>query len=361
MNTPTPVTLRSVALVAKSSLSTVSLALRNDPRLTVQTRERIQKIAKALGYRPNLIFSAMMMRNRQKRSEANGDVIAYVSAFATEAKWRRMFPQPEIFAGAQKRAAALNFRIEPFFYIEQGLSEERLQQVLLARGIRGLIVAPFPNPEAELPLDWSHFASATIGYTLRVPMLHRVTADHFYNMRLAFVAAREAGYRRIGCVLPKAISRRIEQLWAAGATHSEEDDLKFDSKHVPSLVMEPDLLTPASVLAWYRQHRPDFVVTRVNRANNDVAAWLREKLGRRCPPCAELSLAGRSHYDCGVDEHPEIIGATAVDLVINQLQHNELGVPARPTLTLLPGEWRWLRPAAGQRRLSQRDYKGSNR
>lgn len=345
VNESTPVVLRSLARAAGVSVSTVSYALRNDPRLKPETCARIQALAQKLGYRPNPVFAAMMARNRRGRTAAGatGDVIAYVSGFATAAHWRRTFPQPEIFEGAKARAAALNFRLEPFFYMEEGWSGQRLQQVLLARGVRGLIVAPFPYPAAELNLDWGHFAPATIGYTLRAPMLPRVTTDHFYNIRLALGAARKAGFQRIGCVLPRAISRRIDQQWAAGLARFHEDEPGIES--VPPLVLEPNLLTAETVLAWQCEHRPDFVVTRTTRGN-DVAAWLRTGLGRRCPPCVELSLGGRSHYDGGVDEHAAQIGATAVDLVINQLQHNEFGLPAHPSLTLLPGEWRWLRMKA---------------
>lgn len=48
------VTIREVAKLASTSVSTVSLALRNSPKVTPETRNRIKKAAKKLGYSPNL-------------------------------------------------------------------------------------------------------------------------------------------------------------------------------------------------------------------------------------------------------------------------------------------------------------------
>lgn len=54
------VTIREVAKLAGTSVSTVSLALRDSPKVTSETRNRIKKIAKKLGYSPNL--AAQMLR-----------------------------------------------------------------------------------------------------------------------------------------------------------------------------------------------------------------------------------------------------------------------------------------------------------
>ncbi len=52
-------TLRTIAEVANVSIATVSLALNNDPRLSQATRERVQKIAKQLNYKPNINAQAL--------------------------------------------------------------------------------------------------------------------------------------------------------------------------------------------------------------------------------------------------------------------------------------------------------------
>jgi LacI family transcriptional regulator len=47
------VTLRQVAAAARCHYSTVSLALRDSPQLPRATRERVQAIARKLGYVPD--------------------------------------------------------------------------------------------------------------------------------------------------------------------------------------------------------------------------------------------------------------------------------------------------------------------
>ena len=55
-----PVTLQAIAARAGFSVSTVSLALRNDRRLRADTRATIQAVAKELGYRPNPLIAVLM-------------------------------------------------------------------------------------------------------------------------------------------------------------------------------------------------------------------------------------------------------------------------------------------------------------
>jgi LacI family transcriptional regulator len=43
---------------------TVSLALRNDPRITVETRDRVQALAKRAGYQPDPHVAELMGRLR---------------------------------------------------------------------------------------------------------------------------------------------------------------------------------------------------------------------------------------------------------------------------------------------------------
>lgn len=64
-------TLAELAREAGVNKSTVSRALRGDPTIGVQTRERIQKLAAALNYAPNA--------NAQRLNHARTDVLAFAS------------------------------------------------------------------------------------------------------------------------------------------------------------------------------------------------------------------------------------------------------------------------------------------
>lgn len=58
-------TLIDIARVCDVNISTVSRALNDDPRVRVDTKDRISKVAKRLGYRPNL--AARMLRAKKSR------------------------------------------------------------------------------------------------------------------------------------------------------------------------------------------------------------------------------------------------------------------------------------------------------
>ena len=52
--------MQDIAKAAGVGKATVSLALRNDPRLRPQTCRRIQKIARQMGYRTNATIASLM-------------------------------------------------------------------------------------------------------------------------------------------------------------------------------------------------------------------------------------------------------------------------------------------------------------
>lgn len=61
-----PVTLKQIALAANTSVSTVSMALSDHPHVSPTTKAEIRKIAKKMGYTPNLI--ARKLSSREKRT-----------------------------------------------------------------------------------------------------------------------------------------------------------------------------------------------------------------------------------------------------------------------------------------------------
>ena len=69
---PNP-TIRDLAREAGVSAATASLALRNDPRLRKDTCDKVQQVAKRLGYHPNALVSQLLAQNQHFRmSEALG-------------------------------------------------------------------------------------------------------------------------------------------------------------------------------------------------------------------------------------------------------------------------------------------------
>lgn len=60
-----PVTIKDIARAAGVSHTTVSRALKNHPRISVETRERIQQLAREMGYTPSAVAQSLLARRTQ--------------------------------------------------------------------------------------------------------------------------------------------------------------------------------------------------------------------------------------------------------------------------------------------------------
>ena len=78
MPRPRPVTLQDIARRAGVSKMTVSLALRGHPHAAAATRDRLRRLAKEMGYRPNPLVVANMTLLRAGRRSAYAGTIAFV-------------------------------------------------------------------------------------------------------------------------------------------------------------------------------------------------------------------------------------------------------------------------------------------
>jgi len=80
-------TLQDVATRVGVHRTTVSLALRDHPRIPAATRERVKTAAAKLGYRSNPLVSALMKSRRSGRAVKHV-ALAYVTNYPTRFGWR---------------------------------------------------------------------------------------------------------------------------------------------------------------------------------------------------------------------------------------------------------------------------------
>ena len=76
-------TVRMVEIAQRLGVasSTISRALRNDPRISLELRKRVRVAADELGYQPNPLVSALMANRRRRGSGGAVDVIALVTNY----------------------------------------------------------------------------------------------------------------------------------------------------------------------------------------------------------------------------------------------------------------------------------------
>ena len=71
MDSENKVTVRDIARECGVSATTVSLALRNHPRISKKTKEKVQAAARRMNYTGNPLVSALMTRLGQARKPAS--------------------------------------------------------------------------------------------------------------------------------------------------------------------------------------------------------------------------------------------------------------------------------------------------
>lgn len=313
--------------------STVSLAMRDHPRLSRETCARIQELARKLGYVPDPMLASLASYRHSLRPTAYNSTLGWVTAFPGRNDWRKIDIFKEQHAGATQRAGELGYRLEDFWLSEPGMTAARASQILSTRNLTGLIIAPLPKAGGTLRLHWQHFSAVAIGYSLGSPALHLVSANQYRCIRLALHELTRRGYRRIGLVMLKASDDRVDHNWLAG--YLVERHESPEPTWLPPLVLEA--WDQRRFSAWIRREKPEAIVTKLPQ----VLPALRS-LGLAVPGEVGLACLSDTHpgdEHTGVDENPRQVGAAAVDFVVGMLHRNERGVPALRYRLLIDGAW----------------------
>ena len=330
-----PVTLKEIATQAGVSVMTVSRALRNHPNISPATQQRVKAIAERLGYRPNPLVSALMTYRRAARPVRADLALGFLTDFPTHDGWRRVKLYKEIFEGAQTSADRHGFHLEEFWLREPGMTDARMSQILYTRNVGGAIIAPLPMAQGELKLDWDKLSAVTIGYSLTGPLLHRAVNHQFRSMRLALRQLRRLGYRRIGLALPASINDRVDHQWVGSFLGEQVDYPPAD--RVPYLALPDPEWNVANFGRWFREHRPDAIVTQ----SDELFDWIKE-LGRRVPDdvgIAHLNCSDTSGRVAGIYQNGPTVGAVAVEFLVGMVLRCERGVPALAHSVLVEGTW----------------------
>ncbi len=323
---PAPASIRSLARELGLSTATVSEALRDSPRVKPETKSRVIAAATAVGYHRNPLLGATFSALRQGRHQGFSGTLALVDCAPADGRTELMLFHREVARGAEARARELGFKTEVFWVgrAAPALSVTRLNSVLRARGIPGVIFLPFDQRQDFSGFDLESFAAVSMDHRLIKPRLHTIQPDHYLSMRRCLETLTERGYRRIGLCLEARKDERVDHKWSSGF-------ISFFRLSGRELVVPP-LIVPKldrKVFGrWFNRHRPDLVVAHEQAITNwleesgagvpDDVGFFRINVTERSKPCAGLNLL------------PEQLGATAVETVVGMLHRRETGAPRFP-------------------------------
>ena len=343
------VTLREVAAKAGVHHTTASRALKNDPRVQADTLAKIRSIAEEMGYMPDPMLASLNAYRHASRVSPYHGTIAWITNFPRRDGWRESSCYELYFQGAREQLMRHGYQLEEFWLRETDLSARRASQVLLHRGIRGLLICPLSISRGHLSLEWEKFSAVSFGYSLVRPKLHLFSAAHYRAMITAMRKLRAQGYRRIGLVTSHEMNERMDWIWTAAY---RADFPKALRGQIPPVCLLKAKARASSInldngfkpmfLKWFRTHKPDAIIT----PTIPVVEWLTEE-GYQVPKdvavvCASLHYEG---ITSGIVEASREIGCAAANFLVGMLQRGEYGIPTIPQRVLLEGTWYTAKPA----------------
>lgn len=325
--------IRRLASELQLSAATVSLALRDSPRVVPATRQRVLEAARRAGYRPNPLVRSVMAALRRSAQGSYQGLLAAIN-YSSEPKPRLRTFHQEVWRGAERRASELGYGLDLCWFGPNNLSLTRLNTVLATRNIQGVVVLPIAETLDLSALDWSGLAGVMMDYCLSRPALHAVLPDHHVSIFTALEQLVAMGYRRPGLVLDAARDARLRHKWTGGY-------YSFFRSHrvatcLPELLAQP--VDRATFLRWFDQHRPDVIIAHLQ---TEITAWLGERKCRVPEDVGFLQInwTERTGPCAALDLQPERLGVAAIESVVAQLQRQEQGIPDVPKTIALNAQW----------------------
>ena len=343
---------REIASMLGISQSTISLALRGSPSISADVRQKVQELTSKLGYHPNAYVNVLMTHIRSGKRIKDEGVIAMLID-APKEEWNRVQSFKIFHDRAIGRGEQLGFHVETFFLNTPGMDLEKIGKILHTRNIQGVIMAPPYRGNRAFNLHWDRYAAVGVGFGWEQQELDRVGFDTFQNYVEAFDQLWRLGYRRIGTVLESRFiegtrcglnsfpgyllcqqkiprERRIpifqKELRRNGKSqwgyHTGTSHLKADAVHC--------------FQKWMETWQPDALLTLVGEEQK----WL-DAINMSVPQDIGLACLAQpiNPAFAHMDERSDVVGATAVELVISKIARNEYGFSAHPKVTMVQGVW----------------------
>lgn len=324
--------LRDIAVEAKVCLMTVSLALRDSPKISPPTRTRIREIADRLGYHPDPELSRLMKHLRTSRTARGRTAIALLD-FYPEARFVENSYNRRIRSGATARAEQLGFSVSAVRGADYKCNLRQMLKVVRARGIEGIVLLP---SVIGLSLDasesWKGLSVVATSNSIFAPRFHNVVPHQFANMMRLLETIRKRGYQRVAAVFDEFFDERTAHNFTAA--------LDRNGHGARTLVIPAELSASAQtshVAKWLTQHEPELIFAQsavVVDALASLPARRRDKW-----PVVWLGTKMTSTALAHLDERPDQVGVAAIDLLAGMMYYHENGIPDHPRTTMIDGDF----------------------
>lgn len=337
------VTLAQIAEQLSLSRSTISYALRNDARIAPATRQRVQEVAREMGWHPDPALAQAMHMVRSTLQRKDLPNLAVVTCkdpaeFENERTMRRHL------LGIRDHAARLGFAIDQVNLATRPMSPQNLRRMFVSRGVKGVIYLVNHRLDPKAVYLGDEFAYVSAGMRHPDLPIHYAMNNLMSSGYMAVVELLRMGFKRPGVIVPEGIDDSLSHSFYGGVQSGlilckEENRLPVFLVPGSDLWIEENRF-PA-VLKWMDDHAPDCILT-------SDAIQMRKIIDSNN---IDLPLFSLDYYpdlpvQGGVDGRQLEVGAAAVDLLALQITTGQKGLPAvQQALTV---ESKWVLNPSGQ-------------
>jgi DNA-binding LacI/PurR family transcriptional regulator len=325
------VTIKDVAKIAGVSAQTVSRVVNNHPDVSDQTRTKIQKIVKDLGYSPNIIARSLI----QGKTNTIGVVGFRLDYFGSNS----------ILTAIERKAGKLGFSL--LLTLINDLDESKIDPVLnqlLSRQVDGLIWT----------LPWlkdthNSISEKTKNLSVPVVLLNRtsfsgdtvVCLDNRHGARLATRHLLDNGYEQVGIITGPINWWEAEERYAGWC---EEMGFSGSCPQAKKLTARGDWTPQSGENALCELIKKSPALDAVFVSNDQMSLGVYRaagKLGLRVPD--DLGVVGFDNIPetpffspplTSIDQHSRDLGGMAVRQIVEQIKN-----PQRGTEEELASSW----------------------
>ncbi len=186
---------------------TVSLALRDHPRIPEKTKNRVREVMQEMRYAPDPVARAL--------TTGKSNLIGVIVPNSCDIYYAEVIRAIEDAA----RSADYQVILSSGSYSMEGYTQ-RVRDMMSLR-IRGIITAPpFTSERPKLSPVWQElrtndFPFVLINRQLNPPLFHQVTADYITGVQMVIEALAELGHRRVAYISGHPAMLPIRQRFSA--------------------------------------------------------------------------------------------------------------------------------------------------
>ena len=312
-------TIKDVARLAEVSPSTVSRALRDNPRISEEVRQRVRKVARELDFHPNQMARSLVKRETR--------IVGVLFAESASTSMGHPF-YPAVLQGLGKVAGESRYHMLLSTGVEQMGEEAAMRDMADSGFASGLIcLATLTAPES---------GTQSLGLPV-VEIGHPIDPEHSYyvdndNLRAGYVVTKyllDRGHTRILFLgVDKRFFMMVNRLKGFRQAMAEAGVPVCEDWVVPARMIEntPDFTHLGEI--FRAADRPTAVVSMDDPLSIGLCGFL-QTLGLSVP--ADVSIVSFNNTQAGqyhspalttIDVHPRELGIHAMTLLINILKGN---------------------------------------